>query len=130
MFWTHSTYVCWHGRYELWSSLVCGYYIVWSNSKGLSQDQDWVRSIQPVYCYEETTISGIGQSSSLGPALWALINSFIVKMYKAKGHDMKVSTIISKQDVSLLDIVSINDADLVCGTDDVHTTGTTMIRRF
>ena len=43
---------------------------------------------------------------------------------------MKVTTPISKQDVSLLGFAFVNDADLVSGVNDVHTTGATMINCF
>ena len=84
----------------------------------------------PVYGNKESAISSIGQGNGLGPTLWALISSIIIKMRKAKGHGMKVATPISKQDVSLLGFAFVDDADLVCRADDIHTTGATMITRF
>ena len=84
----------------------------------------------PVYGNEETAISGISQSNGLGPALWVLISSVILKMCKAEGHDMKVTTPISKQDVSLLGFTFVNDVDLGSGVNNVHTTGITMMRVF
>ena len=83
-----------------------------------------------VYGDEETAIYGIGQGNGLGPALWALISSIIIKMYKIKGHSMNVTTPIFKQDVSLLGFAFVDDADLVSGANNVHSTGTTMIARF
>ena len=84
----------------------------------------------PVYGNEESSIFGIGQGNGLGPALWALISSIIIKMCKTKGHGMKVTTPISKQEASILGFAFVDDADLVCGANDVHTTGATMITRF
>ena len=43
---------------------------------------------------------------------------------------MKITRPISKEDVSLLGFAFVDDADLVSGADDVHTSGTTMIARF
>ena len=51
-------------------------------------------------------------------------------MCKAKGRGMKVTTPISKQEVSLLGFAFIDDADLVCGAGDVHTTGATIMICF
>ena len=70
----------------------------------------------PVYSNEETAISVIGQGNGLGPAQWALISSII--------------TPISKHDISLLGFVFVNNTDLVSSTDDVHSTGATMIALF
>ena len=53
----------------------------------------------PIYGDEQSTISGIGQGKRLGPALWVLISFIIIKMCKAKGHGMKVTTPISKKDI-------------------------------
>ena len=83
-----------------------------------------------VYGNKESAISGFGRGNGLGPALWALISSIIIKTSKAKGRGMKVTTPISKQDLSLLGFAFVNDADLVCGANDVHTTGTNMIPRL
>ena len=43
---------------------------------------------------------------------------------------MKVTTPISKQDVSLLGFAFVDNADLVSGANDVHTIGATMIACF
>ena len=80
----------------------------------------------PVYGNEVSAISGVGQGNGLGPALWALISSIIIKMCKTMGHGIKVTTPIFKQEVSLLGFAFVDDADLVYGADDVHTTGATM----
>ena len=80
----------------------------------------------PVYGNEEPTISGIGQGNGLGPALWTLISSIIINKCKAKGHNMKVITPISEEDVSHLSFAFIDNADLMAGADDVYTTGTNM----
>ena len=84
----------------------------------------------PVYGNKESTISCIGQGNGLGPALWAHISSIIIKMYKANVHGMKVTTTISKEDVSLLGFAFVDNTDLVSGGNDVHNTSATMITRF
>ena len=43
---------------------------------------------------------------------------------------MKVTTLISKQGVSLPGFAFVDDADFVCGANDVHITNATMITRF
>ena len=43
---------------------------------------------------------------------------------------MKVTTPISKEDVSFLGFLFVDDADLIAGADDVYTTSTTMIAWF
>ena len=68
-----------------------------------------------------------GQGNGLGPTLWALISSIIIKTCKAKGHGMTVITTISNQTISLLGFAFIDDADLVSVADNVYTLGTSMI---
>ena len=63
-------------------------------------------------------------------ALYALISTIIIKMCKAKGHSMKVTTPISKEDISLLGFAFVNNDELVSDVNDIHRTGTTMIARF
>ena len=43
---------------------------------------------------------------------------------------MKVTTPISKVDISLFSFAFVDDADLVSNAEYIHTTGTTMIAQF
>ena len=86
--------------------------------------------LDPVYGDQVTAISGIWQGNGLEAAIWALISSINIEMFKAKGHSMIVTIPISKQDISLLAFAFVNNTDLVSGADNVHTTGTTMVADF
>ena len=65
------------------------------------------RVSDPIYGNEETALSGISQGNSFGPAIWALINSIIIKICKAKGHSIKVTTLISNRMYSSLTLCSL-----------------------
>ena len=43
---------------------------------------------------------------------------------------MTISTSISKQEISLIGFITVNDADMVTSDDNVNTTGTELIAKF
>ena len=59
---------------------------------------------KPVYGNEDENkpIAGIGQGNGLGPSLWCLTSTIIIKTCKRKGHRTTITTPISKKIVSLL----------------------------
>ena len=69
----------------------------------------------------------IGQSNGIGPALWCLISTIIIKMCKSRGHGTTITTAMSRTEVSLLGFAFVDDADLVSAANDVHTSGEEMI---
>ena len=83
-----------------------------------------------VYGNETLPITGIRQGNRLRPSLLALVSSIIIKINKAKGYRITISTPISKQEILLIDFPFVDDADLVMGADDVNTTGTVLIAKF
>ena len=130
---------CFDWTQRTFAVLVLMYYrVTWSVATTLYQvhqcERHKIKAVygvsDPVYSNEEIVISGIDLGNGLGLALLALISSIIIKLCKAKGHGMKVTTPISKQDVSLLGFAFVGNADLVSGTKDVHTTRITVIKRF
>ena len=77
---------------------------------------------RPVYGNEDANnpIAGIGQDNGLGPSLWCLISTIIIKCCKRKGHGTIIITPISKRTVSLLGFAFVNDADLVTAANNVY----------
>ena len=65
-------------------------------------------------------IAGIGQGNGLGPSLWCLISTILIKMCKMKGHATKIITTIKKTVVSLIRFSFVDDADLVTAADNAH----------
>ena len=55
---------------------------------------------EPVYGDkdEQKPITGIVQGNGLGPSLWCLISTVIIKAYKRKGYQTTITTPISKKD--------------------------------
>ena len=82
---------------------------------------------KPVY---GNLFAGIGQGNGIGPALWCLISTIIIKMCKRRGHGTTITTTMSRTEVSLLGFAFVDDADLVSATNNVHTTGKEMIAKM
>ena len=82
---------------------------------------------KPVYGNEDEPIAGIDQGNGLGPSLWCLISTILIKMCKMKGHGTTIIIAISRMVVSLIGFAFVDDADLVIATNNAHTSGGTMI---
>ena len=87
---------------------------------------------EPVYGNEDEykAITGIGQGNGLGPSLWCLISTILIKMCKMKRHATTIITAISKTVVSFLGFAFVDNADLVTAADNAHTSGETIIKRM
>lgn len=48
----------------------------------------------PVYGYEKLPLTGIGQGSGLGPSLWCLISTVVIKICRMVGHGMTLVSAI------------------------------------
>ena len=88
--------------------------------------------LQPVYGNEDANdpIAGIGQGNGLGPSLWWLISTIIIKCCKRKGHGTTFTTPISKRVVSLLGFVFVDDADVVTAANNAYQSGGEMIQKM
>ena len=75
---------------------------------------------KPVCGKEDKTIAGIGQRSGLGPSLWCLISTILIKMCKIKGHGTTSITAIPRTVVSLIEFAFVNNTDLVTAANDAH----------
>ena len=87
---------------------------------------------QPVYRNEHKnkTIAGIGQGNVLGPSLWCLISTIIIKNCKRKSHGTTITSPISKKIVSLLSFTFVDDADLVTVANNAYKSGVEMIQKM
>ena len=79
---------------------------------------------------EKEPITGIGQGNGMGPSLWCLMSTVIIKTCKRKGHGTTIRTPISKKIVSLLGFAFVDDADLVTATKNACTSGVEMIQKI
>jgi hypothetical protein len=85
---------------------------------------DWV------YGDEDIPISGCGQGNRLGPALWALISTKVIKMCEWAGHGTTCIAPISGKLLRFLGFAFVDDADLSDCADDVNTKGEEMVKSF
>ena len=116
------------------------YGIAWSITRNcfqvLQQGRHRIKSgfglSKPVYGNEdpEEPIAGIGQGSGMGPSLWYIMSSVVIKTCKQKGHSTTITTPISKKIASLLGFASVDDTDLVTAARNVCTSGVEMIQKI
>ena len=85
---------------------------------------DWV------YGDEEIPISGCGQGNGLGPALWALISTKVIKMCERAGHGTTCIAPLSGKLLKFLGFAFVDDADLSECAEDVNTTGEELVSSF
>ena len=84
----------------------------------------------PIYGSKMQPLAGIGQGNGLGPALWCLTRSIIIKICKEKDHEITIISSITKTETLLIGFAFVDDADLVSGADDINTTGDELILKF
>ena len=75
-------------------------------------------------------IAGIGKGNGLGPSLWCLISTIIIKCCKRKGHWTTITTPISKRIVSFLGFAFVDDTDLVTAANDSYQSGGEMVQKM
>ena len=87
---------------------------------------------EPIYCNEDEKepITGIGQGNRMGPSLWCLISTVIIKTYKWKGYSTTIRTPISKKIVSLPGFAFVDNANLVTAAKNAYTSGGEMIQKM
>ena len=66
----------------------------------------------------------------MGPLLWCLISTIIIKNCKRKDHETTITTPISKKIVSLLRLAFVDDADLVTTAKNAYQSGVEMIKKM
>ena len=88
--------------------------------------------LKPVYRNEdpEEPIAGIGHVNGMGPYLWCLISSVVIKDFKQNGHGTTSITAISTKIASLLGFALVNGADLINAASNAHTSGTEMVHKM
>ena len=85
---------------------------------------------EPVYGDKTIPLAGCGQGNGLGPTLWALISTVILTMCRRAGHRMKFDTSITRLPISFMGYLFVDDADIVQGSDDVNTSGKSLLSDF
>ena len=87
---------------------------------------------KPVYGNEDPQepIAGIGWGNSMGPSLWCLMSSVLIKDCKQNGHGTTIITAISRKIASLLGFAFVDNADLTTAASYAHTSGTEMIHKM
>jgi len=85
---------------------------------------------KPFYGNGDKPIAGIGQRNGLGPSLWCLISTILIKICIMKGHGTKLTTAISRMVVSLIGFAFVDYADLVTAANNTYTSGEAMIEKM
>ena len=85
---------------------------------------------EPVYGDKTIPLAGCGQGNGLGPTLWALISTVILTMCRRAGHGMKFNTSITRLPISFMGYLFVDDADIIQGSDDVNTSGESLLSDF
>ena len=85
---------------------------------------------KPVHGDKDELIAEIGQRNGLGPSLWCLVCTILIKMCRMKRHSIAIITAISRMLVSLIELAFVDNADLVTTDNDAHMSGETMIKRM
>ena len=70
-------------------------------------------SPKQAYGDEDFPVSGIGQGNGLGPTLWVLISTVLIRMMERKGHGVDLLNSISLRAICLVCFAFIDDTDLV-----------------
>jgi len=88
--------------------------------------------LEPVYGNEDEKkqYTGIGQGNKLGPSLWCLMSTIIIKTCKRKGHSTTIKTLISKKIVLLLGFAFVDNADLITAANNAYTSGLEIIQKM
>ena len=63
---------------------------------------------------EPIPISGIGQVNGLGPTLWALMSTELLRMMENAGHGVNLITSISLMTLAMVGFAFVDNADLSC----------------
>ena len=79
---------------------------------------------------EEEPHQGIGQGNGLGPTLWALLSSILIKNMKRHGHGVNLRSALSLSLVSIVCFAFVDDTDLAITGKDRLTTGEEVIEEF
>ena len=84
----------------------------------------------PVYRNKVIPVARCGQGNGVGPTLWALISSIVIKLCKDAGHRIEISTAITKMVLTLICFAFVDDADLAQAASEQDTSGEEMIDEF
>lgn len=83
-----------------------------------------------IYGNKTVPIAGIGQGNGLGPSLWALITSIVIKVCKVQSHGLTIFTLILKQEILLIGFAFVDNTNLVTSADNVDKIGTELIAKL
>jgi len=85
---------------------------------------------EATYGDEDVPVSGIGQGNSLGPTLWALISTVLIRMMERHGHGVDLLSSISLRAICLFCFAFDDDTDLVISGRDRFTKGEDIKEEF
>ena len=72
---------------------------------------------------EKEPHQGIGQGNGLGPTLWALLSTILIKNMKRHGHGVKLLSAMTLSMVCIVCFAFVDDTDLVISGEFKHSTG-------
>ena len=85
---------------------------------------------EAVYGDESIPISGIGQGNGIGPTLWALIRTKLLRMVEKAGHGVHLLTSISLMTLAMVCFAFVDDTDLFLAGKTAAATGEDMVAEF
>ena len=78
---------------------------------------------EAVYGDEPVPIMGIGQGNGLGPTLWCLISTILLRMMQQAGHGVSMISALSLYLLQLVGFAFVDDTDLFCAGKTATTSG-------
>ena len=75
-------------------------------------------------------LAGCGQGNGLGPTLWALVSSAVIKMCKKAKHRIEIANTITKMILSLMGFTFVNNTDLAQAAANQDTSREEIIDKF
>jgi len=85
---------------------------------------------ETVYGDEPIPISGIGQGNDLGPTLWALMSTKLLRRMEKACHGVNLLTSISLMTLAMVGFAFVDDTDLFLAGKTVAATGEDMVDEF
>ena len=106
----------------------------WPNLQTLQQAKHDIKTgfgrSEAVYGDTPIPIRGIGQGNGLGPTLWALTSTQLLRMMEKAGHCINILTSISFMTLAMLGFIFVDDTDWLLAGKTAVVTGKDMVTEF